>query len=88
MALAIPLEGAFTSPHRAAVEGVPRMTDAKLIALDAVRDVPHPTDQPEQQPTWQPANLIELAATPPAPPTIGGLLYPGKRTVLSGETES
>jgi hypothetical protein len=33
-------------------------------------------------------SLVELAANPPEPPTIGGLLYPGQRTVLSGETES
>ena len=38
--------------------------------------------------TWQPASLITLAADAPAPPTIGGVLYPGKRTLLSGETES
>ena len=38
--------------------------------------------------TWQPASLIKLAANPPAPPTIGGVLYPGKRTLVSGETES
>ena len=38
--------------------------------------------------TWRPANLVTLAANPPAPPTIGGVLYPGKRTLVSGETES
>jgi AAA domain len=38
--------------------------------------------------SWQPQNLIEIAARPPEPPTIGGLLYPGRRTLLSGETES
>ncbi len=38
--------------------------------------------------TWHPASLITLAANPPAPPTIGGMLYPGKRILLSGETES
>jgi hypothetical protein len=38
--------------------------------------------------SWQPLDLIELAANPPEPPTIGGLLYPAKRTLLSGETES
>jgi hypothetical protein len=38
--------------------------------------------------TWAPRSLIELASNPPEPPTIGGLLYPGKRTLLSGETES
>ena len=38
--------------------------------------------------SWQPQNLVELAANPPEPPTIGGLIYPAKRTVFSGETES
>lgn len=38
--------------------------------------------------SWQPLNLVELAANPPEPPTIGGVLYPRKRTLFSGETES
>jgi hypothetical protein len=38
--------------------------------------------------TWRPRDLLALAANPPEPPCIGGLLYPAKRTVLSGETES
>jgi hypothetical protein len=38
--------------------------------------------------SWQPQSLIARAAVPPEPPTIGGVLYPGKRTLLSGETES
>jgi hypothetical protein len=38
--------------------------------------------------TWTPRSLIDLASSPPEPPTIGGLLYPSKRTLLSGETES
>jgi len=48
----------------------------------------HTADPDATTNTWQPENLIQLAANPPAPPTIGGLLYPAKRTVLSGETES
>jgi hypothetical protein len=38
--------------------------------------------------SWQPLNLVDLAALPPEPPTIGRLLYPAKRTLLSGETEA
>lgn len=38
--------------------------------------------------SWQPRSLLARAAIPPEPPTIGGLLYPAKRTLLSGETES
>jgi len=60
----------------------------RVITLADVRDVPA-LDQPaEPENTWRPLNLVELAANPPEPPSIGGLLYPGKRTVLSGETES
>jgi hypothetical protein len=57
--------------------------------IDDVRDIPTTTDVPDPEPhTWQPANLIQLAANPPEPPTIGGLLYPGKRTVLSEKPRS
>ncbi len=38
--------------------------------------------------TWAPVDLVAAAADPPEPPTIGGLVYAGKRTLLSGETES
>lgn len=64
------------------------MSTDRIITLAEVRDVPAapPADKPEH--SWAPLSLIDLAANPPEPPTIGGLLYPGKRTVLSGETES
>lgn len=38
--------------------------------------------------TWRPIDLVAAAANPPEPPTIGGLLYPAKRTLLSGERDS
>jgi hypothetical protein len=38
--------------------------------------------------SWNPIDLVASAANPPEPPTIGGLLYPGKRTLFSGETEA
>jgi hypothetical protein len=39
--------------------------------------------------SWTARSLVELAAAPPAPPVIGGLIYHGKRgTLFSGETES
>lgn len=38
--------------------------------------------------SWTSSSLVARAADPPEPPTIGGLLYPAKRTLLSGETES
>jgi hypothetical protein len=38
--------------------------------------------------SWHSIDLVAAAATPPEPPSIAGLLYPGKRTLFSGETES
>jgi hypothetical protein len=38
--------------------------------------------------SWTPLDLVALKADPPAPPTIAGLLYPGRRHVLSGEPET
>lgn len=38
--------------------------------------------------TWQALDLVALASRPPEPPAIGGLLYPGKRHVVSGEAEA
>jgi hypothetical protein len=40
------------------------------------------------QHSWHPCDVLALAENPPEPPTIGKLLYPGARTLLSGETES
>jgi len=49
-----------------------------------------PADEGEAVPShsWTPINLAALALEPPAPPSIGGLVYPGARHVFSGETES
>ena len=38
--------------------------------------------------SWTAVDLLALNAEPPAPPTIGGLVYPGHRHVFSGEPES
>lgn len=38
--------------------------------------------------TWQPINLAGLPDRPTVEPTVGGLLYPGKRHVFSGPPES
>ena len=50
-----------------------------------MRDEDIPFGEPH---SWTSSSLIDRAANPPEPPTIGGLLYPAKRTLLSGETES
>jgi hypothetical protein len=40
--------------------------------------------------TWEPLNLVHLEERPPVEPTLGelGLIYPGRRHVLSGPQES
>lgn len=38
--------------------------------------------------SWHPVDLVAFGELPPEPPTIGGLLYPGRRHVISGELES
>jgi hypothetical protein len=48
-------------------------------AEEATAEFPH---------SWHSIDLVAAAANPPEPPTIAGLLYPGKRTLFSGETES
>jgi hypothetical protein len=62
--------------------------DLPRVGLDDLNSIPRnePADRPRH--SWIPSSLIQLAAHPPAPPTIGNILYPGKRTLLSGETES
>jgi hypothetical protein len=49
---------------------------------------PEPASSNSLAHTWNAHSLIARAANPPEPPTIGGILYPAKRTLLSGETES
>ncbi|HEX3329179.1 MAG TPA: AAA family ATPase [Gaiellales bacterium] len=41
----------------------------------------------EHDDDWQPQSLITLASRPPEPPTVGGLFYPGRRHIVSGEFE-
>jgi hypothetical protein len=59
-----------------------------VVHLDDFGDIPFSENGRPRPHSWQPESLIRLAANPPEPPTIGSLLYPGKRTILSGETES
>jgi hypothetical protein len=40
------------------------------------------------QHSWQPIDLVALGADEPDPPTIGGILYPGKRHLLYAEAET
>src|SRR5207253_1001079 len=38
--------------------------------------------------SWEPIDLLAVGAEPPEPPTIGGIAYPGRRHVWSGEPEA
>jgi hypothetical protein len=38
--------------------------------------------------SWQPIDLLGDALEPPEPPTIGGIIYPGRRHWVTGEPES
>jgi hypothetical protein len=38
--------------------------------------------------SWQPVDLVALGLDPPSPPTIAGLIYPGRRHIVSGEPET
>ena len=38
--------------------------------------------------SWQPLDLVELGSVKPQPPDLGGLLYSGKRHVISGEDDA
>lgn len=64
------------------------MTDQPRVTADDFNDIPTSSEADKPRHSWTPNSLIQLAQNPPAPPTIGGILYPGKRTLLSGETES
>lgn len=69
---------------------------SELVRLDDVRDIPDMSiteaDLNGSEPaddTWRPVNLADPAyAIPPEPPAILGLLYTGKRHVISGPPES
>jgi hypothetical protein len=38
--------------------------------------------------SWTPVDLVASDTAPPEPPTIGGIVYPGRRHLFSGEPES
>jgi len=43
---------------------------------------------PAKAHSWRPVDLIATASEPPEPPSLGGIVYPGRRHVFSGEPES
>jgi hypothetical protein len=45
------------------------------------------TPAPRQH-SWIPVDLVALGAKPPEPPTLGGVAYPGRRHLWSGEPEA
>jgi hypothetical protein len=66
---------------------------ARTVLAEMAKQTPRwrpPTSESDDEPdsTWTACDLVALAADPPAPPAIGGLLYPGKAHVISGEAET
>jgi hypothetical protein len=58
-------------------------------ARPSVEDVLYPGVTSPTRHTWTPLDLIELGSQKPKPPDLGGgLLYSGRRHVLSGEDDS
>jgi hypothetical protein len=51
-------------------------------------DAPPKPEDPFEPHTWTPVDLIATADTPPEPPSISGIAYPGRRHVYSGEPET
>lgn len=54
--------------------------------MTGMRDDPEPAVRMPH--SWRPVDLAAVAAAPPEPPTIAGLVYPGRVHVWSGEPES
>src|SRR5438128_165871 len=55
--------------------------EARLNGASAATDAGPPH-------TWTPIDIVALESTPPEPPAIGGLIYPGRRHIVSGEPEA
>ena len=63
------------------------MKDRRVNLEDLARLNSIPTPAPGPPHSWEPQSLVIRDANPPEPPTIGGVLYPCTRVLLSGETE-
>lgn len=69
----------------------PDLTFDEDLLLPAELHPPHDhraTTQERVRSSWTPIDLVALNLQPPEPPTISGLVYPGRRHVFSGEPES
>lgn len=76
-----------------AVTGPPLKLDDELELRLRGTLAPDAPSEPGSDPgtrahTWTPIDLVALQLDPPPPPTTLGLLYPGRRHVLSGEPET
>lgn len=76
---------------RAIAESISRYAPADPTtngtAPEDLSDEQGPTDILEPH-TWHPIDLIGTSLEPPEPPTISGIVYPGRRHLFSGEPES
>lgn len=67
------------------------LTDELALKLEMFLpngNTPHPPDPNARAHSWVPVDLVSLDLAPPEPPSIGGIVYPGRRHVFSGEPES
>ena len=63
-------------------------TPAEIAHLGTNGDAKPRQPKPDNPHSWQPVDLLGAALNPPAPPSIEGIVYPGRRHVFSGEPES
>lgn len=70
-------------------EDEPGLTDdAEIAEIVELFQSSYPKDDPLPPHSWTPVDLVAHDQTPPSPPTIGGIVYPGRRHLFSGEPES
>jgi hypothetical protein len=79
-----PREGKDAAEHLAAGHGL-----EDFVPLDELPEAPPiDVDTGAAAHSWRPIDLLKIETAPLEPAVIGGLVYPGRRHVFSGEPES
>jgi hypothetical protein len=89
--LARQLEADDEIKHHLRVAGVDPSTLSYQQRQKRVISLAHESSNghgPARPHSWCPIDLIATASEPPEPPSLGGIVYPGRRHVFSGEPES
>src|SRR5262245_15142183 len=68
------------------VTSVTRVTEVEGVVVDATQLASSVDATEDAQDSWRPVSLVGVG--PVEPPSICGLLYPGKRHLLSGKSDS